>query len=188
MKNSNDTIRDWTRNLPACSSVPQPTAPLRAPGGSSIIYIYTQTIHRTTHNLTYLIWLLFFTADLSQTLHKNCCIFLPISTAASAMPRFRSLVTSLPQWGSRYNYRPAHVGFVVGKLTQALTSLQAIKFSPTSIIPPSLHTQSLIYHTCYTSLETDSIIYSSYSRYSNLQVLQQSSGCSVNPQPQSSFL
>ena len=31
MKNSNDTIGNRTRDLPACSAVPQPTAPPRAP-------------------------------------------------------------------------------------------------------------------------------------------------------------
>ena len=31
MKNSNYTIRNGTRDLPACSAVPQPTAPPRAP-------------------------------------------------------------------------------------------------------------------------------------------------------------
>jgi hypothetical protein len=33
MKNSNDTIGNRTRDLPACSAVPQPTAPPRAPVG-----------------------------------------------------------------------------------------------------------------------------------------------------------
>ena len=31
MKNSNDTIGNWTRDLPTCSAVPQPTALQRAP-------------------------------------------------------------------------------------------------------------------------------------------------------------
>jgi len=31
MKNSNDTIGNRTRDLPACSTVPQPTAPLHTP-------------------------------------------------------------------------------------------------------------------------------------------------------------
>jgi len=31
MKNSNDTIRNRTHDLPTCSAVPQPTAPPRAP-------------------------------------------------------------------------------------------------------------------------------------------------------------
>jgi hypothetical protein len=31
IKNSNDTIRNRTRDLPACSAVPQPTEPPRAP-------------------------------------------------------------------------------------------------------------------------------------------------------------
>jgi len=31
MKNSNDTIGNRTRDPPACSAVPQPTAPPRAP-------------------------------------------------------------------------------------------------------------------------------------------------------------
>jgi len=40
MKNSNDTMGNRTRDLPACSAVPQPTVPLRAPnlevGGTKI--------------------------------------------------------------------------------------------------------------------------------------------------------
>ena len=39
MKNSNDTIRNRTRNLPACSTVLQPTAPPRDPD-CSISYFY----------------------------------------------------------------------------------------------------------------------------------------------------
>ena len=35
MKNSNDTIGNRTRDLPACSAVPQPTATPRAPGAES---------------------------------------------------------------------------------------------------------------------------------------------------------
>jgi len=31
MKKSNETIGNRTRDLPACSAVPQPTVPLRAP-------------------------------------------------------------------------------------------------------------------------------------------------------------
>jgi hypothetical protein len=31
IKNSNDTVENRTRDLPACNTVPQPTAPLRAP-------------------------------------------------------------------------------------------------------------------------------------------------------------
>jgi hypothetical protein len=31
MKNSNDTIGNRTRDVPACGTVPQPTAPPRAP-------------------------------------------------------------------------------------------------------------------------------------------------------------
>ena len=31
MKNSSDTIRNQTRDLPVCSAVPEPTAPPRAP-------------------------------------------------------------------------------------------------------------------------------------------------------------
>jgi hypothetical protein len=33
MKNSSDTIGNWTRDLPACSAVPQPTVPPCAPYG-----------------------------------------------------------------------------------------------------------------------------------------------------------
>ena len=43
MKNSNDTIGDRTRDLPACSAVPQPTALPRAPkriGRASVLYTF----------------------------------------------------------------------------------------------------------------------------------------------------
>jgi len=36
MKNSNDTIGNRTRDLPACSAVPQQTAPLRAPSDKEV--------------------------------------------------------------------------------------------------------------------------------------------------------
>jgi len=39
MKNSIDTIGNRTRDLPACSAVPQPTAPTRAPCGSVSVFI-----------------------------------------------------------------------------------------------------------------------------------------------------
>ena len=38
MKKSIDTIGDRTRDLPTCSAVPQPTAPLRARMGAPYIY------------------------------------------------------------------------------------------------------------------------------------------------------
>ena len=40
MKNSNDTIGNRTRDLPACSAVPQPTAPPRAPKIYTVISKY----------------------------------------------------------------------------------------------------------------------------------------------------
>jgi hypothetical protein len=61
MKNSNDTIRNRTRNLPACSTVPQPTAIPRATCSteSTEIYLvskskfYYQSQNRHTHCLLY---------------------------------------------------------------------------------------------------------------------------------------
>jgi hypothetical protein len=43
MKNSNDTIGRRTRDLPACSAVPQPTASPRAHNTIFIIIIITNT-------------------------------------------------------------------------------------------------------------------------------------------------
>jgi hypothetical protein len=39
MKNSTDTIRNRTCDLPACSTVPQPTAPPRAPEYVTSVHI-----------------------------------------------------------------------------------------------------------------------------------------------------
>jgi hypothetical protein len=41
MKSSNDTIGNRTRDLPGCSAVPQPTAPLRAPPHISLVPVLT---------------------------------------------------------------------------------------------------------------------------------------------------
>ena len=38
VKNSSDTIGNRTRDVPACSAVPQPTAPPRAPLSSLVAY------------------------------------------------------------------------------------------------------------------------------------------------------
>jgi hypothetical protein len=42
MKNSTDTIRNRTRDLPTCSAVPQLTAPPRAPTEANNIAILTE--------------------------------------------------------------------------------------------------------------------------------------------------
>ena len=44
MKKPNDRIGNRTRDLPACSAVPQPTAP---PMYREIIYVYCKTIRNT---------------------------------------------------------------------------------------------------------------------------------------------
>jgi len=48
MKNPNDPIENWTRDLSACSTVPQPTAPPRA----TCICIAYRTLILSSHNLT----------------------------------------------------------------------------------------------------------------------------------------
>ena len=63
MKNSNDTMGNRTRDLPACSAVPQPTAPPRAPTFTDMTVLnlcYThpysplkeETHHRSTLKVT----------------------------------------------------------------------------------------------------------------------------------------
>ena len=47
MKNSNDTIGNRTRDLPACSVVPQPTVPPRA---STFVYIFEILQHFSIYN------------------------------------------------------------------------------------------------------------------------------------------
>jgi len=52
MKNSNDTIGNRTCDLPACSTVPQPTAPLRAPAVPQGIYYYNTSYVNTVQSVT----------------------------------------------------------------------------------------------------------------------------------------
>jgi len=49
MKNSSDTNENRTPNFPACSAVPQPSAPLRAPNKSLSICIKSGT-QNTVHS------------------------------------------------------------------------------------------------------------------------------------------
>ena len=58
-KKSKDTIRNWTRNFPACSAVPQPTAPPRAPeckyaGGQT--EEFSVIFQQVGHILTIVFW------------------------------------------------------------------------------------------------------------------------------------
>jgi hypothetical protein len=46
MKNFNDTIGNRTRELPACSAVPEPTAPPRAPP----VLVYNKCFNRVPHD------------------------------------------------------------------------------------------------------------------------------------------
>jgi len=53
MKNSNDTIENRTRDLPACSAVHEPTVPPRAPvfwidGFKNVGQVKKQTKYRST--------------------------------------------------------------------------------------------------------------------------------------------
>ena len=77
MKNSNDTIGNRTRDLPACSAMPQPTAPPRAPYMKLYCGIlwhtmaYCQSESRETQNTGCL--------DVHQTSHAgegNCCKYI----------------------------------------------------------------------------------------------------------------
>jgi hypothetical protein len=57
MKNSNDIIGNGTRDLPACSAVPQPTAPPRtllpdiASRNNNAVLVSVMLLHRTTVQL-----------------------------------------------------------------------------------------------------------------------------------------
>ena len=53
MKNSNNTVGNRTRDIPACSAVPQPNAPPRVPldGGASayvglIVFMLTENVNQ----------------------------------------------------------------------------------------------------------------------------------------------
>jgi hypothetical protein len=55
MKNSNDTIEIRTRDLPACSAVPQPTVPPRAPHSDVMVdnWTYVDIITFCTQNFSH---------------------------------------------------------------------------------------------------------------------------------------
>jgi hypothetical protein len=70
----------------------------------------------------------------------------------------RRLIAGISPTRPGFNPRPVHVRFVVDELTLRQVFLPVLWFSPVSIIPPVLHTHSLIYHCCYTISATDSAV------------------------------
>ena len=82
MKNSNDTIGNRTRVLPACSAVPQPTVPLRAP----YMYIY----HTVSLQVAALLGL-FDPEDAVITSCRNVGTCLPVDTASKTTLLFSSV-------------------------------------------------------------------------------------------------
>jgi hypothetical protein len=52
MKNSSDTIGNRTRDLPACTTVSQPTAPPRAPTGLKLQHVSNQRTLLTYNHTT----------------------------------------------------------------------------------------------------------------------------------------
>jgi hypothetical protein len=65
----------------------------------------------------------------------------------TAVPRLRRLVAQFSYRRPWFNPRKVHVKFSVHTVTQTRPFLHEIQFSPVSIIPPLLHTNSFIYHT-----------------------------------------
>lgn len=72
-------------------------------------------------------------------------LFIPFTDTAfiSSVPWCRWLVAGLSLRESVFYSRPACVGFVRSKLALENVSLQVPRFSPSSTIPPVLHTHIL---------------------------------------------
>jgi len=80
MKKSNDTIGNRTRDLPACSAVPQPTAPLRAP--KHVEESNKHIIEETVRQVGYLPEL-YEDARSEKYLKKKCCCTLNKAMSAA---------------------------------------------------------------------------------------------------------
>ena len=80
MKNSNDTIGNRTRDLPACSAVPQPTAPPRSQNAYGRFLYFAPIIYLNvpTHRLWFKIQLL------EHALYKSTPIYLVQATSLVA--------------------------------------------------------------------------------------------------------
>jgi len=72
LKNSNDTIGNRTHDLPACSAVPQPTAPPRAP----CVYKYVGKIIHPIVRIIYSFLILWVEFHIARMQTKFCQSFL----------------------------------------------------------------------------------------------------------------
>jgi hypothetical protein len=77
MKNSNDTIGNRTRDVPACSAVPQPTAPPRTPAIIRRNPIFSDELGTCSGLIFGIIW---YTLMLHQMAHVHMTLSLPGNT------------------------------------------------------------------------------------------------------------
>jgi hypothetical protein len=70
LKNSSDSIRNRTRDLPVCSTVPQPTAPPRTP---SLLALWFKTARCQTHFVLLLCSGSFWTVTSTRATCKDRC-------------------------------------------------------------------------------------------------------------------
>ena len=80
MKNSNDTIGNRTRDLSACSAVPQPTAPPRAPLVVNVEYVNVAVKHVLCANFC-------FENNVTPCLNKTTITSLPLQLTLLAIHR-----------------------------------------------------------------------------------------------------
>jgi hypothetical protein len=134
-KNSNDTIRNRTRDLPACSAVPQPTAPPRAPNKTYIkttIKISNYSFWKAWHRMErkkysliadstngYFLWLAILcrTANFPSNAVNELRYFVLNSIRSKQTVRYKQ-VKIMP-----YNTWPAHV--LARKYEQSLEGTRA---------------------------------------------------------------
>jgi hypothetical protein len=101
MKNSSDTIRNRTRDLPACSAVPQPTAPPSAPRLNKWWAVKLAIGHNTAWPRSLCL------TRLVQRTHQNVCKHVWCRTKAA----HREAVV-------RAHSKQKCVGFLFGKITE----------------------------------------------------------------------
>jgi hypothetical protein len=79
-------------------------------------------------------------------------------TPLQAMPWIRWLVAGLPTTEDRVQSHASLCGDWGGQIVLGQVFLWLHQFFPVDVIPPVIHTHSIIYHRCYTILAIDSII------------------------------
>jgi hypothetical protein len=125
MKNSSDPTRNWTRDLPVCSAVPQPLhhrVPHLCTVVTAVCWLCSALfVHCQDRKMKFMC-----VTELRS--HTHCASRMCITCVHGRAYKHRTLVASLSLWSPRFDSRLMIVRFMVGRVALGIIFVQKLQF------------------------------------------------------------